>query len=126
MNALNLFIGKVINNYKIISVLGEGGNGVIFKAFDVNLERYVAIKFLSPQKTDAKNSIKRFAQEAKNHAQLNHQNIVTVYGLIEVEGYLGIVMEYVAGESLEKIIIRQGKLSIVDSIYFQIISIYQK
>jgi len=110
-------IGRVIGNYRIISILGIGGMGIIYKAFDVSLERFVAIKFLSPQKSISEHSLNRFKQEAKNQAQLNHPNIVIVYGFIEYEGLLGIVMEYIIGDSLEDIIHRQERLSLVDSIY---------
>ncbi|MBU0561169.1 MAG: protein kinase [Bacteroidetes bacterium] len=111
------FIGKRIENYKIISLLGKGGMGMVYKAFDEKLDRYVAIKVLSDKIPDNPRFIERFKREAKNQAQLAHPNIVTVYGFIEYDNLLGIVMEYVDGESLEKVIKRQRRLHIFDVVY---------
>ncbi|OGU55254.1 MAG: hypothetical protein A2V66_10950 [Ignavibacteria bacterium RBG_13_36_8] len=110
-------IGKVIQNYKIVSVLGKGGMGIVYKAYDIKLDRYVAIKILHPTIIDKANFIERFKREAKHQAQLSHPNIVTVYGFIEYLNFLGIVMEYVEGESLEKLINRKKRLHLYDVIY---------
>ncbi|MHB8904822.1 MAG: protein kinase domain-containing protein [Melioribacteraceae bacterium] len=110
-------IGKTIDNYKVVSVLGKGGMGIIYKAYDTKLDRYVAIKMLNSQVNDKERFIERFKREAKNQAKLSHPNIVTVYGFIEYSDLLGIVMEYVEGESLEKVIERQGRFNLYDVIY---------
>ena len=110
-------IGKMIENYRIVSVLGKGGMGIVYKAFDTKLDRYVAIKMLNSQVVDKERFIERFKREAKNHAKLSHPNIVTVHGFIEYSNLLGIVMEYVEGESLEKVIERQGRFNLYDVIY---------
>lgn len=110
-------IGKLIDNYRIVSVLGKGGMGIVYKAYDTKLDRYVAIKLLNAQSYDRERFIERFKREAKNQAKLSHPNIVTVYGLIEYGDLLGIVMEYVEGESLEKVIQRQGRFNLYDVIY---------
>ncbi len=110
-------IGKKVENYSIISMLGRGGMGVVYKAHDDNLDRFVAIKILNLQATHKPRFRERFRREAKHQAQLSHPNIVTVYGFIEYEGFVGIVMEYVEGESLEKVISRQTRLHISDVIY---------
>lgn len=110
-------IGKTIQNYEIISVLGKGGMGVVYKAYDKNLDRFVAIKMLLPQVLDKSVIIERFKREAKNQAKLSHPNIVTVYGFINYQNLLGIVMEYVDGESIEKIIFRQKRLHLFDAVY---------
>jgi len=110
-------IGKMIENYRIVSVLGKGGMGIVYKAFDTKLDRYVAIKMLNSQVLDKERFIERFKREAKNHAKLSHPNIVTVHGFIEYSNLLGIVMEYVEGESLEKVIERQGRFNLYDVIY---------
>ncbi len=111
-------IGKVIDNYKIVSLLGKGGMGTVYKAYDTKLDRYIAIKMLSPSGGgDPTRFIERFKREAKNQAKLSHPNIVTVYGFIEYSNLLGIVMEYVEGESLEKVIDRQGRFNLYDVIY---------
>ena len=111
-------IGKVIDNYKIVSVLGRGGMGIVYKAYDIKLDRYIAIKMLnSTGGGDPERFIERFKREAKNQAKLSHPNIVAVYGFIEYSNLLGIVMEYVEGESLEKVIERQGRFNLYDVIY---------
>ena len=110
-------IGKTLHGYKIIQVLGRGGMGIVYRAYDKNLERYVAIKFLKAEIVDNPNLRERFKREAKNQAKLNHQNIVTVYGFLDYEGMLGIVMEYVEGTSLDKLIYSRRRLHISDAIY---------
>lgn len=110
-------IGKSVENYRIVSVLGKGGMGIVYKAYDTKLDRYVAIKLLNSTVIDKERFIERFKREAKNQAKLSHPNIVTVYGFIEYSNLLGIVMEYVEGESLEKVIDRQGRLNLFDVIY---------
>ncbi len=110
-------IGKVIENYKFEKVLGQGGMGIVYRAYDLKLDRHVAIKLLSVQVTDLTRFIERFRIEAKNQAKLVHPNIVTVYGFIEAEKLLGIVMEYVEGDSLDRIIHRQHRLHPYDAVY---------
>lgn len=110
-------IGKVIDNFRIVSVLGKGGMGIVYKAYDTRLDRYVAIKLLSSTVIDKERFVERFKREAKNQAKLTHPNIVAVYGFIEYSNLLGIVMEYVEGESLEKVVDRQGRFNLQDVIY---------
>lgn len=110
-------LGKKIENYKIVSVLGKGGMGIVYKAYDTKLERYVAIKMLSSQLFSKERFVERFKREAKNQAKLSHPNIVTVFGFIEYQGILGIVMEYIEGESLEKLIYKQGRVHLYDAVY---------
>jgi len=103
-------IGSLIENYKVVSILGEGGMGIVYKAFDIKLERFVALKVLNQTGALNTNFVERFKREAKNQAKLNHPNIVSVYGFTEQNGILGIVMEYVEGETLEKMISRKVRL----------------
>jgi serine/threonine-protein kinase len=103
-------IGSLVENYKVVSVLGEGGMGIVYKAFDIKLERFVALKVLNQTGSLNTNFVERFKREAKNQAKLNHPNIVSVYGFTEQNGILGIVMEYVEGETLEKLITRKNRL----------------
>lgn len=110
-------IGKVIDNFRIVSVLGKGGMGIVYKAYDVKLDRYAAIKMLSSSAIDKDRFVERFKREAKNQAKLSHPNIVAVYGFIEYSNLLGIVMEYVEGESLEKVIDKQGRFNLHDVVY---------
>ncbi|MCL5028818.1 MAG: protein kinase [Bacteroidetes bacterium] len=109
-------IGSIIENYKLVSVLGEGGMGIVYKAFDLKLERYVALKILSPHALLNPQFIARFKREAKNQAKLTHPNIVPVYGFTEDNHTFGIVMEYVEGETLEHLIKRKGHLSSNESL----------
>lgn len=111
-------VGKKIESYEILGLIGKGGMGVVYLAHDLRLDRRVAIKFLSPTIMDNSRFIERFKREAKNQAQLSHPNIVTVYGFLEYQNLLGIVMEFVDGESLDKLIYRQKRLHIYDAIYF--------
>ncbi|MGK9476136.1 protein kinase domain-containing protein [Melioribacter sp. OK-6-Me] len=110
-------IGIQIDNYRIVSILGKGGMGIVYKAYDTKLDRFVAIKMLNSDMYDRLKFIERFKREAKNQAKLSHPNIVTVYGFIEYDNLLGIVMEYVEGESLDKIIKRQGRFNLYDVFY---------
>lgn len=110
-------IGKVIDNFRIVSVLGKGGMGIVYKAYDTKLDRYVAIKMLSSSALDKGRFVERFKREAKNQAKLSHPNIVAVYGFIEYSNLLGIIMEYVEGESLEKVIDKQGRFNLQDVVY---------
>jgi len=110
-------LNKVIQNYKFISVIGKGGMGIVYKAHDIALDRFVAVKILKPKILEKPKNVERFLREAKNQARLAHSNIVTVYGFIEQDGILGIVMEYVEGDSLDKILHKYGRLHINDSVF---------
>ncbi len=110
-------IGILIDNYRIVSVLGKGGMGIVYKAYDTKLDRYVAIKMLNADTFDKARFIERFKREAKNQAKLSHPNIVTVYGFIEYDDLLGIVMEYVEGESLENVLQMQDRFNLYDVLY---------
>ena len=105
-------IGTNIENYKVVEVIGEGGMGVVYKALDLKLERYVAIKILNTSKPPNPQFIERFKREARNQAKLNHTNIIPVYGFTDAENTLGIVMEYIEGETLEDLIRRERRLDL--------------
>lgn len=109
-------VGAIIGSYKIISKLGEGGMGAVYKALDLKLERFVALKILSAQTAQSAQFIERFKREARNQAKLNHPNIIPVYGFIDEQGYLGIAMECVDGETLEQIIDRKGSLELGEAL----------
>lgn len=109
-------VGKRILNYQIISLLGEGGMGSVYKAYDLQLERYVAIKIINPKLVKDPIFIERFRFEAKNQAKLNHPNIVTVYGFIESKDATGFVMEYVDGSTISQLIAAYGRLDLIYSL----------
>ncbi len=109
-------VGSVIENYKIISVLGEGGMGIVYKALDMKLERFVALKILSSQAAVNPQFIERFKREARNQAKLTHPNIVPVYGFTDDNGLLGIVMEFIEGETLERVIYRKKQMDPTESL----------
>lgn len=95
--------GQIIGrNYKILSQLGEGGMGQVYKALDVNLGREVAVKFLLPEIAKDKEIVKRFLNEGKIMATINHSAVISVYAsdVEESNGIPFLVMEFVDGESL--------------------------
>ena len=109
-------IGKTILHYKILSKLGEGGMGVVYKAEDTKLDRFVALKFLPPYLSQAEEQKKRFIHEAKAASALDHPNICTIYDIKESDdGQTFIVMACYEGESL-KDRINRGSLSIDQAI----------
>ncbi len=111
-------IGQKIENYRFLSIIGRGGMGIVYLALDEKLQRKVAIKVLnSSHISNRGHVIERFKSEAQNHAQLLHQNIVTVYGFLEFNNQFAIVMEYVEGESLDKVMERNKKIHLFDVVY---------
>ncbi len=101
-------IGQTLDHYRIESKLGEGGMGVVYKARDTHLDRQVAIKVLPPDKVADPARKQRFAQEARAASALNHPNIVTIHDIRSDQGKDFIVMEYIAGKTLEKRVLGAG------------------
>jgi len=101
-------IGKTIAHYQVVGKLGEGGMGVVYKARDLNLDRFLALKVLPPERVADPERKRRFVQEAKAASALNHPNIVHIYELGDFEGAQFIAMEYVEGKTLDQLIGRKG------------------
>jgi eukaryotic-like serine/threonine-protein kinase len=100
-------IGQRLLHYEVVGKLGEGGMGVVYKARDTHLDRFVAIKILPPDKVADAERERRFVQEAKAASALNHPNIITVHDTGEADGSVFIVMEYVPGKTLTDLISRK-------------------
>ena len=93
-------IGSQLHSYKILSLLGAGGMGEVYRARDMKLEREVAIKVLPAEFTQDPERLARFQQEAKLLASLNHPNIAAIHGLEESDGIRFLVLELVEGKTL--------------------------
>jgi serine/threonine protein kinase len=91
----------IAGRYKVLDELGRGGMGVVYKAKDMRLDRTVALKFLPPELTGDEEARRRFIQEAKAAAALEHPNICTVYEVDEADGRNFISMSYIEGQSLK-------------------------
>ncbi len=103
---------RVIGNYEVLRELGRGGMGTVYKAYQRSLNRVVAVKELSEALARDKAFIKRFDNEAKTAAQLNHPNIVTIHHVGHEDDTHYIAMEYVKGRTLSELIEEQGQMEV--------------
>lgn len=102
---------KNIGGYEIIEKLGEGGMGIVYKARQVNMDRIVALKILSPSFGQNQDYIQRFFREARSAGKLDHPNVVRGIDVGEADGYYYFSMEYVDGESLKQFLDRSGRMN---------------
>jgi len=109
-------IGETISHYQIVAEIGAGGMGVVYKALDLRLDRYVAIKFLPSQLNSHLEAKTRFIQEAKAASALQHANVVVIHEIDETpDGHMFIVMGYCDGETLQERLAR-GRLSVAEAV----------
>lgn len=100
-----LSIGQTVGHYRLVDLLGRGGMGVVYRAQDLRLERYVALKFLAPgSSTKRGDENDRVLAESRATATMNHPAIVTLHDIFEFDGELVAVMEYVEGRSLRRML----------------------
>jgi len=111
-------IDEQIGNFRVVELIGHGGMASVYRGFDVELERDVALKIPDPKYIQSKTFAERFNREAKAMAKLCHRNIVQIYSVGDYEGIPFMAMEYVQGASLAKIMTDREKIEVDEAIEY--------
>ena len=104
-----------LGHYEVLEVLGKGGFGIVYRAFDDVLQRVVAVKVLAPLLAATSPARKRFLREARSSAKVRHENVVQVY-VVEEKPLPYLVMEFIPGETLQQRLDRTGPLEVPESL----------
>ena len=108
-------IGKTISHYKILQKLNRSGMGMVYKAEDIRLKRTVVLKIIPKSSLQQSRGMENLLNEAKAVSSFNHPNIVTIHDVGEYNGYSFIVMEFIEGNTLRKLL-KSGPMSIEEAL----------
>src|SRR4051794_15134564 len=103
--------GAVVAGYRIESVVGRGGMGVVYRALELELDRVVALKVIAPELIEDDDVRERFLREARSAASIEHPNVIPVHAAGERDGVAYLAMRFVAGDDARTLVRRQGALS---------------